>query len=108
VETTLLKSILLTLLQFLAFGALLILGSFWALVGLFYPRLTIIPVWRFHVSATQNFVADGVIFAVVLLGVLLLIEALRKVLKPWGRLTVLAFVLAVTLSLVMKLGFLAV
>jgi hypothetical protein len=104
----LVKRILLTLLQFVAFGALLVLGSFWALVGIFYPSLTMIPVWRFHVSATQDFVANGIIFAVVLLALLLLVEALGKALKPWGALTALAFLLAVALSLVMKLGFLVV
>jgi hypothetical protein len=102
------KRILLTLLQFLAFGALLILGSFWALVGLFYPHLAVIPVWRLHASATQDFVANGVVFAAVLLSVLLLIEGLRKALRPWGLLTALAFLLAVGLSFAMKLGFLVV
>ncbi len=102
------KRILLTLLQFLAFGALLVLGAFWALVGLFYPFATIIPVWRFHLSASRDFIANGLIFAAVLLALLLLVEAARRALKPWATLTTLAFVLAVALSFVMKLGFKAV
>ena len=102
------KRILLTLLQFLVFGALLVVGSFWPLVVLFYPSLTIIPVWRFHVSATQDFVANGVIFATALLVVVLLIEWLRKAVKPWGLLTANAFAVAVAIGFIMKLGFLAV
>jgi len=104
----LLKRILLTLLQFLAFGALLLLGSFWAFAGLFYPRLAIVPVWHFQVGATQDFVANGLIFAAALFVVLLLIEAVRKAIKPWAILTSLAFALAVALSFVAKLGFHAV
>jgi hypothetical protein len=104
----LVKRILLTLLQFLAFGALLVLGSFWALIALIYPPLTIVPVWRFHVSATQEFVANGLVFAAVLLALLLLVEVMRKALRPWATLTMLAFVLAVALGFVMKLGFLSV
>jgi len=104
----LVKRILLTLLQFLAFGALLVLGAFWALAGLFYPRLAVIPVWRFQAGLTHDFIANGLIFALVLLVILLVIEALCKALKPWAALTTLAFVLAVALSLVMKLGLLTV
>jgi hypothetical protein len=104
----LVKRIFLTLLQFLVFGALLVVGAFWALVRIFYPSLGFIPVWRFQAGATHDFVANGLIFALVLLVIILLIEALRKALKPGGVLTVLAFALAVALSFAMKLGLLTV
>jgi len=104
----LVKRILLTLLQFLVFCALLVVGAFWALVCIFYPHLAFIPVWRFQAGATRDFVANGLIFAIILLVVLLLIEALRKALKRAGALTVLAFALAVGLSFAMKLGLLTV
>jgi hypothetical protein len=104
----LVKRIFLTLLQFLVFGALLVVGAFWALVRIFFPRLAFIPVWRFQAGPAHDFVANGLIFALVLLVFLLLIEALRKALKPAGVLTVLAFALAVALSLAMKVGLLTV
>ena len=102
------KRIFLTLLQFLVFVALLVVGSVWPVVCIFYPRLALIPVWRFQAGATHDFVANGLIFAIILLVVLLLIEALRKALRPAGALTVLAFALAVGLSFAMKLGLLTV
>jgi len=102
------KRILLTLLQFIVFAALLAVGAFWALVRIFCPPLAFIPVWRFHISATHDFVANGLVFALALLAILVLIEALRKALKPWAALTVLAFVLAIAVSFLTKLGLLTV
>ena len=100
------KRIFLTLLQFLAFGALLVVGAFWAFVRIFCPPLAFIPVWRYQVGANYYFVANGVVLAAALLAILLLVETLRKTLRPWGTLTALAFLLAVLVSLAMKLGFL--
>jgi hypothetical protein len=104
----LVKRILLTLLQFLAFGVLLVVGAFWAFVRIFCPSLAFIPVWQFQISATHDFVANGVIFAVTFFAVLILIEAVRKTLKSSGPLTVAAFLVAVVLGFAMKLGFHAV
>ena len=102
------KRILLTLLQFLVFGALLVVGAFWALVRLLWPPIAFIPVWHYQISATHDFIANGLIFALAFLVFLLLIQALRKTLKSSGVFTTLAFLVAVALSLIMKLGLLTI
>ncbi len=107
------KRIVLTLLQFLIFIALLAIGGNWDVINLsleiramerhtraFNP----IPVIKTQVSSTHILIADGLIFAAVLLILILLIEALAKKLKPWAGLTLLAFVLAICLGFAMKLG----
>jgi hypothetical protein len=107
------KRITLTLLQFLIFIALLAIGGNWDVINLsleiramqhhttaFNP----IPVIKTQISSTHILIADGLIFATVLLILLLLIELLAKKLKPWASLTVLAFILAVCLGFAMKLG----
>ncbi len=102
------KRIFLTLLQFLAFAVLLAIGGYWDVIRLLLqlkaPALNFIPLLKFHISATHDYVANGLLFAGVLFVLLLLIEAWRKVLKPWAALTTFAFILAFVLSLAMKLG----
>jgi hypothetical protein len=102
---TLVKRILSTLLQFFAFGALLVVGAFWAMVRMFAPFLAVIPVWRLHIAANRDFVANGLVFALVLFAILLVVSVLRKGFKTWGKFTVLAFVCAVALSFIIELGF---
>ena len=107
------KRIVLTFLQFLIFIALLAIGGNWDVINLtlqiramehhttaFNP----IPVIKTQISSTHILIADGLIFAAVLLVIILLLEALTKKLKPWASLTLLAFVLAVFLGFAMKLG----
>jgi len=107
------KRIALTILQFLIFIALLAVGGNWDIINLtlqiramekhttaFNP----IPVIKTQISSGHILIADGLIFATVLLIIILLIEALRKKLKPWAALSILAFVLAVFLGFAMKLG----
>jgi hypothetical protein len=98
------KRILFTLLQFVVFMVLLGVGAFWAFVRLGVPALAGIPVWRFHASDTHDFIANGVVFAFLLMRIIVLIQAARKRLRPWAQLTILAFVLALLLSMAMKLG----
>ena len=106
------KRIALTILQFLIFIALLAVGGNWDIINLtlqiramekhttaFNP----IPVIKTQISSGHILIADGLIFATVLLIIILLIEALRKKLKPWAALSILAFVLAVVLGFAMKL-----
>lgn len=99
-----LKRIILTLLQVIFFGLLLLVGSFWAFIRLLQPSLAFIPVWRMHVSATHDYIANGLVFALVFLVLFLLMEALRRALRPWAMLSILAFVLALAVSLVPTLS----
>ena len=107
------KRILLTLLQFIAFLVLLAIGGYWDVINLslqvrammnhtkaFNP----IPVIKYPISSAHILIADGLIFATVLLAIILLIQAWRKRLHPWASLSVLAYVLAVCLGFAMKLG----
>jgi len=112
-ESTMVKRIVLTVLQFLIFIGLLAVGGNWDVINLtlqiramenhttaFNP----IPVIKTQISSGHILIADGLIFATVLLLIILLIEALRKKLKPWAALSILAFVLALFLGFAMKLG----
>jgi hypothetical protein len=102
------KRVLLTLMQFLAFCFLMAIGGYWDIIHLLIqikaPALSFIPLLKFHVSATHDFVADGLLFASILFLLILILEAARKTLKPWAALTTLAFAAAVILCLAMKLG----
>ncbi len=102
------KRILLFLLQLIAFAVLLMIGGYWDFVRLYLqfkqPALNVIPLWKFHISANYDLVANGIFFAAILLVLILIFEALRKRLRPWATLSVLAFVLAVVVSLFARLG----
>jgi len=105
----LVKRILLTLLQFFAFCALLMLGGYWDIVHLLirlkFPALAIIPLWKIdHFTPTHDLILNGLIFAAVLWVLILLFQTLRRALRPWAALTTLAFVLAVALCFALKLG----
>ena len=107
------KRIILFLLQFAAFLALMFIGGDWAFIRLgqelramtshttfFNP----IPVYKVPFGATHILILNGVIFASVLLLLILLIEAIRKAIKPWAAITLVAYILAVGLALVLKVG----
>jgi hypothetical protein len=107
------KRIILFLLQFLAFGGLLEIGGNWDIVRLAQQMRAMqsgatafnpIPVIKTQISATRILIADGLIFAGILFLMILLFEALRRKLKPWASITTLAFVLAVAVSLFLKIG----
>ncbi len=107
------KRIILFLLQLLAFGGLLEIGGNWDVVRLAQQMRAMqsgttafnpIPVIKTQVSSTRILIADGLIFAGILFLLILLFEALRRRLKPWASITTLAFVLAVTISLFLKIG----
>jgi hypothetical protein len=105
----LVKRVLLTLLQFLIFCGLLMLGGYWDIIHLILrlkaPALAFIPLWKIdHFTATHDLILNGLIFAAVLWLLILLFELLRKALRPWAMLTTLAFVLAVVLCFAAKLG----
>lgn len=107
------KRIILTLLQFAAFLGLLFLGGDWdeinlgielrALQNHTQPHLFMQTI-RYPFGAHHILIANGLIFAAVLLALILLFEAIRRRLRPWASLTFLAFVLAVVVGFIMKLG----
>ena len=107
------KRISLTILQFIAFIGLLAVGGNWDAVNLSLemrqmqnnqaPHVFLSTI-KYPVSSTHILIANGILFATVLLLLILLIELLSKKLKPWASLTLLAYVLAVVLGFAMKLG----
>jgi len=105
----LVKRILLTLLQFFIFCALLMVGGYWDVIRLLIelraPSLNVIPLWKFsNITATHDLVANGIIFASVFLVILLLWQAFRRTLKSSASLTLLAFLVAVVICFACKVG----
>ena len=108
------KRIVFFALQFACFFALMDLGGNWDFVNLslemrqmqqgnFQPKV-LIPTIKYPISSTHILIANGLIYAGILLALILLIEALRKKLKPWGGITVFAWVCAVVIALALKIG----
>ena len=107
------KRISLTILQFIAFIILLAVGGNWDAVNLSLemrqmqnnqaPHVFLSTI-KYPISSTHILIANGILFATILLVIILLIEVLSKKLKPWASLTLLAYVLAVVLGFAMKLG----
>jgi hypothetical protein len=106
------KKILLTLLQFIVFVALLCAGGFWPILRLMAlgagkPWLTWlykVPIWKITFSPTHFVNINGYIYAAVLLLLILALEAVKRYFRPWMLLTVLAFALAVLISLQQEFG----
>jgi hypothetical protein len=106
------KRVLLTFLQFLVFVGLLFAGGFWPLVRLFalgtgnslVTWLYKVPVWKMTLSATHFVNMNGYIYASALLVLILLIEGVRRKFHPWMALSMLAYVLALLVSLYQKYG----
>jgi hypothetical protein len=103
------KRIILTLLQFIVFMVLLAVGGNWDAVNLAlemqqHKAATIlIPAFKYPVGS-HILIANGLIFATVLLVLILLFLLVRRKLHPWAWLTALAYVLAVCLGVAMKMG----
>jgi hypothetical protein len=95
----LVKRILFALLQFFAFCALFMVGGYWDIVRLLIelrvPSLNVIPLWKIsNITATHDLVANGIVFAAVLLVILLVWQAVRKTLRTSAPLTLVAFAAA--------------
>jgi hypothetical protein len=97
------KRILLTLLQFAAFLGLMFFGGNWDILRFTQEMRAMttgatvwnpIPTIKFPLGASHVLIADGIVFALALLVVILIIEAIAKKLRPWAGLSVLALVLA--------------
>ena len=106
-----LKRIVLAAVQFIVFLALLGVGGYWDIVRLlleFRPGLKwladLLPLVKFQVTAGHVLVANGILFAGVLCVLILLIEALRKAARSTMLLTLATYVVAVALSLAVKIG----
>ena len=106
------KRVLLFLLQFIAFLLLLGVGGYWDIVHLllqaYVPALRgivgMLPLIKFQVTSAHDLVANGLIFAAVFYILILLFELLRKSIRPWMTLTTVAFLVAVILTLALKVG----
>lgn len=109
------KRILYLVLQFAAFLGLLFLGGMWDSLNLSYEMRQMAsgtPLPAIHPLMTtikipfgsHVLIAQGILFATLLMVVILLIEALRKKLKPWALYTFIAFVLAVIVAFTTKMG----
>ena len=107
------KRILLTLLQFFAFCGLLMVGGYWDVIRLgqevraLTNRTTFwnpIPTIKYPISASHDLIANGLIFAFVLLLLLLGLEAWRKAMRPWAALSLLAFLAASVVCFAAKVG----
>jgi sterol desaturase/sphingolipid hydroxylase (fatty acid hydroxylase superfamily) len=106
------KRILYPVLQFAAFLGLLYFGGEWDFVNLGIeikamqnhttPNI-LIPTFKTQLGA-HTLIADGIIFATVLLLLILLIQAIAKRLKPWAVYTIGAYVLSVIVAYAAKMG----
>jgi hypothetical protein len=106
--------IVLTLVQVIAFCALFLVGGYWAEIRLAMEvramqqhtaQPAMLPLWKLHISSSLDYVANGLVYAGVLLVLILLFEILRRRLRPWAALTLLAFLLSFVLSLIAHSGF---
>jgi hypothetical protein len=102
------KRLFLTVLQFVVFCALLAIGGYWDIIHLLLqikaPALNVIPLWKIQISADTVLVANGLVFATVFLLLLLLLQALRRVLRPWAAISLVTYLAAVVLGFALKLG----
>jgi hypothetical protein len=105
------KRIIFTVLQFVAFLILLGVGGYWDIIRLLIqlrPGLKwiadLLPLIRFQITAGHVLVANGILFAGALCILILLIEASRKASRSTMLLTVVSYLVAVFLSLIVKIG----
>jgi hypothetical protein len=106
------KRILYPVLQFAAFLGLLYFGGEWDFVNLGIeikamqnhttPNI-LIPTFKTQLGA-HTLIADGIIFASVLLILILVIQAIVKKLKPWAVYTLASYLLAVIVAFATKMG----
>jgi len=107
------KRIVFPILQFIAFFGLLYVGGYWDVFSLSFavramqghpvPLVGSIPLIQYPMGS-HILVADGILFASILLVIILAIQAARKKLKPAAFYTLGAYALAILISLIMKIG----
>jgi hypothetical protein len=93
------KTIFLTIVQFVLFFVAFAVGSF-------MTPFKIAHVISFSLRGSRIFYWDGILLMLILLVVILAMEAARKRLRTAAPWTVLALVLATAAGLAVKLGFL--
>jgi len=109
------KRILYPVLQFVAFLGLLFIGGMWDSLNMSYEMRQMAngtPLSAVHPLMTtikiplgsHTLIAQGVLFASILLVVILLIQAIAKKLKPWAVYTLAAYILAVIVAFATKMG----
>lgn len=109
------KRILFPVLQFIAFLGLMFVGGDWDSINLSYQMRQMangVPLAQVHpLMTTIKFpvgshilIAQGLLFATILLLIILIVQAIRKRLIPAAFYTVAAYVLAVVLALALKMG----
>jgi uncharacterized membrane protein len=109
------KRILYPVLQFAAFLGLLFVGGMWDSLNMSYEMRQMAngtPLSAVHpLMATIKvplgshiLIAQGVLFATMLLVLILLIQAIAKKLKPWAFYTLAAYVLAAIVAYATKMG----
>jgi hypothetical protein len=106
------KRILYTFLQFVAFLVLLYFGGEWDFVNLGIeikamqnhtaPNI-LIPTFKTQLGA-HTLIADGILFASVLLVVILLLQTITRKWRPWALYTFVAYVLAGIVAFASKMG----
>ena len=67
-----------------------------------HTTAVLIPTMRYDAGATHFIIANGLIYAAVLLVLILLYEVLRKKLKPWALFTLAEWAVAMIIALVIK------
>jgi hypothetical protein len=115
-EPALVKTILLVVLQvfkFAVFLGVLFAGGNWDGVNLwwkmqqmqrgnFHPSALLMPAIVHQLNPQQFLIANGLIYATILLVLILLYEVVRKKLKPWAFFTLgeyaVAMIIALTVS----------
>jgi len=109
------KRILFPVLQFIAFLGLMFVGGDWDSINLSYQMRQMangVPMSQVHpLMTTVKFpvgdhilIAQGLIFATILLVIILIVQIIRKKLIPAAFFTLGAYALAVILALSLKMG----
>ena len=107
------KRVLWCVVQFGAFLGLLAVGGNWDVINLGLQMKALqnhtkafnpMPVVKYAYGADHIFIADGLIFATALLVLIVLVELLRRRVRPWVGVTVLAYVLALGTAFVLRMG----
>ncbi|WP_353070337.1 hypothetical protein RBB75_09925 [Tunturibacter empetritectus] len=93
------KKAAVTLLQFVLFLLVFVIGSFAHPFNLQWGLTVTTP------AVTRYFVADGLVLIFLLYALILVIEALTKRLRSYAPWTTVALILATVLGLMIKIGF---
>jgi hypothetical protein len=101
-------------LQFVAFAALLYAGGNWDAINLGWemralqagraPHPLLMPTMKTQITSSHFLIENGIFYAAILLVVILLVQAVRRRLRPNAFYTLAAFVAALVITLALKIG----